>query len=108
MLDLAGRYALGEFCELIDGLDLFPVEPQREVSRLYRRWTFHSAALDLALRQAGQPLHAALGREPRPLTFVVSLRLGEPATMAPIEQPAGSTTRRCASSSTPPAPGRRS
>ncbi len=84
--DLAGRYALGEFCELIDGLDLFPVEPEHgEVSRLYRRWTFHSAALDLALRQAGQPLHAALGRAVRPLTFVVSLRLGEPPTMGPIQ-----------------------
>jgi L-alanine-DL-glutamate epimerase-like enolase superfamily enzyme len=84
VLNLAGSYALGEFCELIDGLDLFPVEPQREVSRLYRRWTFHSAALDLALRQAGRPLHAALGRTPQPLTFVVSLRLGEPPTLAPI------------------------
>jgi L-alanine-DL-glutamate epimerase-like enolase superfamily enzyme len=81
---LAGRYTLGEFCELIDGLDLFPVEPQREVSRLYRRWTFHGAALDLALRQAGLPLHEALGRPARPLTFVVSLRLGEPPSLAPI------------------------
>jgi len=84
--DLAGRYALGEFCELIDSLDLFPVAPGRDVSRLYRRWTFHSAALDLALRQAGKPLHEALGREARPVTFVVSLRLGEPPTMAPIER----------------------
>ena len=83
---LAGRYALGEFCELIDSLDLFPVPPQREVSRLCRRWTFHSAALDLALRQAGKPLHVALGREPRPVSFVVSLRLGEPATLEPIER----------------------
>ena len=86
VLDLAGRYTLGDFCERIDDLDLFPVEPVRgEVSRLYRRWTFHSAALDLALRQAGRPLHAALGRAPSPLTFVVSLRLGEPATLAPIQ-----------------------
>ena len=46
---LSGRHTLGEFCELVDSLDLFPVEPQRDVSRLYRRWTFHSAALDLAL-----------------------------------------------------------
>ncbi len=84
VLKLAGRYTLGEFCELIDGLNLFPVEPERDVSRLYRRWTFHSAALDLALRQARRPLHGALGREPRPLTFVVSLRLGEPATLEPI------------------------
>jgi L-alanine-DL-glutamate epimerase-like enolase superfamily enzyme len=82
---LAGRYALGEFCGLIDGLDLFPREPEHgDVSRLYRRWTFHSAALDLALRQAGTSLHAALGRDVQPLTFVVSLRLGEPPTMTPI------------------------
>jgi len=82
---LAGRYALGEFCELIDGLNLFPREPEHgDVSRLYRRWTFHSAALDLALRQANAPLHAALGRDPEPLRFVVSLRLGEPPTMTPI------------------------
>jgi L-alanine-DL-glutamate epimerase-like enolase superfamily enzyme len=86
-LDLAGDYALGEFCARIDELDLFPVAPERgEVSRLYRRWTFHSAALDLALRQAGRPLHAVLGREPRPMTFVVSLRLGEPATLEPIRR----------------------
>ncbi|MGZ4191380.1 MAG: hypothetical protein ACXVRW_02885 [Solirubrobacteraceae bacterium] len=86
VLPLSGRYALGDFCELVDGLDLFPVEPQRgEVSRLYRRWTFHSAALDLALRQAGRALYDVLGREAQPLTFVVSLRLGEPPTLAPIE-----------------------
>jgi L-alanine-DL-glutamate epimerase-like enolase superfamily enzyme len=85
VLDLAGSYTLGEFCELVDSLDLFPVEPQRgEVSRLYRRWTFHSAALDLALRQAGRPLHEALGRRPQPLTFVVSMRLGEPPTLDPL------------------------
>jgi hypothetical protein len=84
--DLAGRYSLGEFCELIDSLDLFPVEPQRDVSRLYRRWTFHSAALDLALRQAQRSLHEALARQARPVTFVVSLRLGEPPTFEPIER----------------------
>ena len=30
---------------------------------------YESAALDLALRQAGTPLHEALGREPRPVTL---------------------------------------
>jgi hypothetical protein len=83
--DLSGTRTLREFCELIDSLDLFPEPPERgEVSRLYRRWTFHSAALDLALRQAGKALHEVLGREPRPLTFVVSLRLGEPPTLEPV------------------------
>jgi L-alanine-DL-glutamate epimerase-like enolase superfamily enzyme len=85
--DLQGSFSLAEFCLLIDSLDLFPVEPQRgEVSRLYRRWTFHSAALDLALRQAGKPLFEVLGREPAPVTFVVSLRLGEPPTLEPISR----------------------
>jgi hypothetical protein len=83
--NLAGHYTLGEFCVRVNALDLFPVAPQREVSRLYRRWTFHSAALDLGLRQAGRPLHEALGRPVHPLTFVVSMRLGDPATLAPIE-----------------------
>jgi hypothetical protein len=83
--DLSGDHTLGELCRLIDSLDLFPVEPKRDVSRLYRRWTFHSAALDLALRQTERPLHEVLGREPRPVTFVVSLRLGEPPTLHPIE-----------------------
>jgi hypothetical protein len=85
-LDLKGSYSLGEFCEKLDALDLFPNGPQRDVSRLYRRWTFHSAALDLALRQVTKSLHEALRREPRPLTFVVSLRLGEPATIEPVSR----------------------
>jgi L-alanine-DL-glutamate epimerase-like enolase superfamily enzyme len=84
--DLRGRATLGEFCQRIDGLDLFPTPPHWEVAWLYRRWTFHSAALDLALRQAGRPLHAVLGREPHPVAFVVSLRLGEPPSLEPIER----------------------
>jgi L-alanine-DL-glutamate epimerase-like enolase superfamily enzyme len=84
VLDLAGERTLGELCELVDGLDLFPAEPVRDVSRRYRRWAFESAALDLALRQAGRSLAEVVGRELRPLTFVVSLRLGEPATIEPV------------------------
>ncbi len=82
--DLRGRYTLAELCRRIDALDLFPEAPQRDVSRLYRRWAFHSAALDLALVQAGHSLHAVLRRPPRPVTFVVSLRLGEPPSLEPI------------------------
>ena len=82
---LSGSWSLGDFCDHVDRLDLFPAEPVRgEVSRLYRRWAFHSAALDLALRQAGRPLHAILGLEPRPVSFVVSLRLGEPPSLDPL------------------------
>ena len=85
-LPLAGRWTLASFAERIAELDLFPQPPQREVSRRYRVWAYESAALDLALRQAGTTLHAALGREPRPVRFVVSLRLGEPPSIAPLSE----------------------
>ncbi|HUB74425.1 MAG TPA: hypothetical protein VL979_10365 [Solirubrobacteraceae bacterium] len=85
-LELAGRHTLGSFCEQVQELELFPEPPQREVSARYRRWAFESAALDLALRQAGLALHGALAREPRPVRFVVSLRLGEPPTIEPLRR----------------------
>ena len=84
---LAGSWTVGSFCEHVGGLDLFPAEPVRgDVSRLYRRWAFESAALDLALRQAGTSLAQALGGEARPVMFVVSLRLGSPATIEPVRK----------------------
>ena len=83
-LPLAGEWTTRSFSEHLATLDLFPKAPQRDVSRLYRTWAYESAALDLALRQAREPLHAVLGREPRPLTFVVSLRLGEPPSLEPV------------------------
>ncbi len=75
--DLSGPRTLGELCELLGELDLFgDAPPVRDASRLYRRWGYESAALDLALRQNGVPLHEAIGREPRPVRFVCSTRLG--------------------------------
>jgi len=84
--DLTPAATLGELCELVEGVDLFPSEPVRDVSRLYRTWAFESAALDLALRQAGTSLAAHLERDPRPVTFVVSLRLGDPPTIEPVRR----------------------
>lgn len=73
--DLSGPNTLGELCELIGSLDLFAgVEPEMDVSPRYRRWAYESAALDLALRQAGKPLTEVVGRELSPLTFVCSVR----------------------------------
>jgi L-alanine-DL-glutamate epimerase-like enolase superfamily enzyme len=77
-LPLAGSWTLRSFREHIDSLNLWPAAPVREVSQLYRRWAYESAALDLALRQAGTSLAAALGREPRPVEFVMSKRFFEP------------------------------
>jgi len=83
-LALAGSFTLESFCERVATLELFAEPPQREVSQRYRTWAYESAALDLALRQAGTTLHAALDREPQPVRFVVSLRLGEPPTIEPL------------------------
>jgi L-alanine-DL-glutamate epimerase-like enolase superfamily enzyme len=86
-LPLAGSWTIASFAEHVAGLDLFTGRDlERDVYRRYRRWGYESAALDLALNQAGLALHEALGREPRPLTFVVSLRLGEPASLDPLLQ----------------------
>jgi hypothetical protein len=86
---LAHSGSFDEFSKQLDQLDLFPAgAPERgEVSADYRRWAYESAALDLALRQAGTNLAAALGREPRPLTFVSSMRLAgfDPAEKSSIE-----------------------
>jgi L-alanine-DL-glutamate epimerase-like enolase superfamily enzyme len=86
VLELAGSHTIDSFCELMGSLDLFPAEPVRDVSRRYRRWAFESAALDLALRQAGESLAHRVGRELRALTFVVSLRLGDPPTIEPVRR----------------------
>jgi L-alanine-DL-glutamate epimerase-like enolase superfamily enzyme len=86
-LKLAGRHTLDGFSDLLGALDLFSgATLQMDAFRLYRRWAFESAALDLALRQAGRSLAEAVGREVRPVTFVVSLRLGDPASLDPIRR----------------------
>jgi L-alanine-DL-glutamate epimerase-like enolase superfamily enzyme len=85
--ELRGSDSFSGFSDLIGGLDLFPSPPERDVSRPYRRWAFESAVLDLALRQAGTNLAAALGREARPVNFVSSMRLASSADEASSIEP---------------------
>jgi len=63
-LALTGFWSLDELSRRLDDFDL----PD------YRRWAFESAALDLALRQAGRSLAEAVGRPCRPVRFVASTR----------------------------------
>ena len=67
----------------------------------HHRWAYESAALDLALRQAGTTLAEAVGREPRPVSFVISPGLGDPPTAA--SSCAGSSSSRATASSSTPA-----
>ncbi len=58
--DLVGEHTLDTFSALVAG------QPG------YRPWGLESAALDLALRQAGRSLAETAGRDARPVRFVVS------------------------------------
>ena len=75
---LSGSWTLHAFSEHVGGLPLFPQEPAQHAYWDYRRWAYESAALDLALRQAGRSLGDAAQRDPRPVEFVVSMGLGSP------------------------------
>ncbi len=85
-LPLAGEWTLEPFCDHLATLDQWPQEPEWEQMRFYRQWTYESAALDLALRQAGMTLQGALEREPQPVRFVNSLGLGDPPTVEPKDR----------------------
>jgi hypothetical protein len=86
MLPLAGQWTLAGFCDHLATLDPWSKPPEWEAARRYRSWAFESAALDLALRQAGRALHDVLGLEPRPVRFVNSLGLGEQPTIEPVRR----------------------
>jgi L-alanine-DL-glutamate epimerase-like enolase superfamily enzyme len=68
ILPLAGSWTLESFSEALDMPDA------------HRRWAYESAALDLALRQAGTTLAELVGRDPKPVAFVISPGLGDPPT----------------------------
>ncbi len=74
-MDLRGDYTLSTFSRRLEEVNLFPTPLEYDAAQDYRRWAFESAALDLALRQAGISLHRALGRTPAPVRFAVSMQL---------------------------------
>jgi L-alanine-DL-glutamate epimerase-like enolase superfamily enzyme len=71
---LAGTWTLHDYSVHLDELDLGPVDPGQAAAVDYRRWAFESAAVDLALRQAGASLAEVAGRDFAPVRFVVSTR----------------------------------
>jgi hypothetical protein len=74
VLPLAGSWTLESFSSAL------------EIPEPHRRWAYESAALDLALRQAGKSFAEAVGREPRPVAFVVSPGLGDPPSSRVIRR----------------------
>jgi hypothetical protein len=88
-LPLTGDWTLASFCDRLAEIDQWAVAPEYDVARRWRNWAFESAALDLALNQAGRALHEVVGHEPGPLRFVNSMGLGDPPTFEPIERRLG-------------------
>ena len=82
-VDLAGEWNLGDFCAHLHDSEQWPeglpeeADGFEEMARRWRNWSFESAALDLALAQAGTTLHELLDIEPRPVAFVNSFGRGE-------------------------------
>jgi hypothetical protein len=73
-LMLAGTWTLEDLSHRLDELELWQGDPDNHTGQDHRRWGFESAILDLALRQNELGLGEALGREERPVRFVVSTR----------------------------------
>ena len=99
VLPLAGEWTIDTFSRHLETLPLFEKDPERHAYADYRRWAFESAALDLALRQAGRSLGEAVGREadlsrssPPEAWATRPRRIGS--------APSSASTPRCASSST--------
>jgi L-alanine-DL-glutamate epimerase-like enolase superfamily enzyme len=80
--ELAGEWTLESFSAHLETLDLTPTPSWLPAS--FCRWGLESAALDLALRQAGRSLASVLGVGPRPVRFVNSLRLPVPSSVDPL------------------------
>src|SRR5437764_9055037 len=74
VLPLAGSWTLESFSDAL------------EMPDPHRRWAYESAALDLALRQAGKTLAEVVGRAPQPVAFVVSPGLGAPPTSTVVRR----------------------
>src|SRR3954463_12396854 len=85
-LGLEGEWTLAGLCAHLATLELWPEPPEWEGALRLRNWAFESAALDLALRQAGRSLPDVLGLEPQPVRFVNSLGLGDEHSIEPLRR----------------------
>lgn len=82
-IDLRGSWTFGELCAHLDTINLVP-EGEWIDYPSFHRWAFESAALDLALLQAGKNLSQVIGSSFEPLRFCVSMGLGEPPDISKV------------------------
>ena len=73
---VAGSWTIDTFSESLEGFAFFGDDSLPDsAANDYRRWAWESAALDLALKQAGTTLADAVGRRRGPVRYVVSTRV---------------------------------
>jgi hypothetical protein len=83
--DLTFEGTFDEFSAHLNTLPIWAAPPVRDVSANYRLWGFESAALDLCLRQNDTDFATVVGREPLPVRFILSLRIGDPPDFANVQ-----------------------
>ncbi|MCW2922525.1 MAG: hypothetical protein JWL76_2399 [Thermoleophilia bacterium] len=77
--DLVGEWTIASLAEHLDAHPFVtPRGKQMDDKPGYHRWAIESAALDLALRQAGTDLATLVGAEWHPLRVSLSMGLGSP------------------------------
>ncbi|GAB2580671.1 hypothetical protein GCM10027168_11880 [Streptomyces capparidis] len=74
-VELRGSWTIESFGLHLDEQDLWPHRHPWPTAVKWRRWAFEAAAFDLALRQNDVDVGELLGRRPRPVRFVNSVRL---------------------------------
>jgi hypothetical protein len=77
-LDLSGEWTLGSLSAHLDELEIQVPNGMGDDKVGYHRWALESAALDLALRQAGSDLAGLVGETWHPVRVSLSMGLGSP------------------------------
>jgi hypothetical protein len=77
-LDVAGEWTLASFSAHLDGQSIAVPNAMGDDKAGYHRWALESAALDLALRQAGTDLATLVGEAWHPVRVSLSMGLGSP------------------------------
>jgi len=79
-----GNWTIGTFSGALDAN--FSTQTASRDAPEYLRWAIESAVLDLALKQSGRTLASVLDRTYEPMVFVVSLQLGDPPHIRPVNR----------------------
>jgi hypothetical protein len=81
-----GDWTIGTFLGALDADSNLSTQTASRDAPEYLCWAIESAVLDLALKQSGRTLASVLDRTYEPMAFVVSLQLGDPPHIHPVNR----------------------